>query len=388
MIGRMAPSCSTRCRRGLAAAVLAALLGSFASTVPAAAQESDQPPAVDGTAEEGSATAETTDRLLQKEVEPIAPGEPGFLLDRLAGEPSGGNRFARILPPPTARRMPPELVRNPTPAAAYGAFQRGLYLTAMDMALPLAEEGNAAAQALVAELFAEGFAVPRDLEQASFWYSQAAAGGDPAAQFKYAIMLLSGQHAEKDPERARKLMKEAAEAGHALAQFNYGQILVDQNPGSDGLLEALPYFEKSAAQGVADAQYALSQIYANAMGVEEEKRETARDWLRKAARAGYDTAQLDLGIWLIDGIGGETDYEEGFDWMLRAANAGNVLAQNRLAHLYINAIGTRPDPVEAGMWYVVSRRAGLDDPTLQDFFLGLTDEEQRQALEAANRFRR
>lgn len=365
-------------------AALAVLLGTLA-TAPAGAQQSAGEPVP---AEDGSVAKETTDRLLQDEVEPIAPGESGFLLERLTGEPPGGNRFSRVLPPPTARRMPPELVNDPTPAAAYGAFQRGLYLTAMDMALPLAEEGSAAAQALVAELFAEGFGVPRDLEQASFWYSQAAAGGDPAAQFKYAIMLLSGQHAAKDPERARDLMKQAADAGHALAQFNYGQMLVASNPGDDGLLEALPYFEKSAAQGIADAQYALAQIYGNAMGVEQEKRERAREWLRKAALAGYDTAQLDLAIWLIDGIGGDTDYEEGFDWMLRAANAGNVIAQNRIAHLYINAIGTRPAPVQAGMWYVLSRRAGLDDPALQDFFRGLTNEEQRQALEAANRFRR
>nr|WP_245409806.1 tetratricopeptide repeat protein [Pararhizobium haloflavum] len=326
-----------------------------------------------------------SDRLLDDPIDPIAPGEPGFLLDRLAGEEEEAQR---ILLPPAVTPLPPSLLQAGTPEAAYGAFQRGHYLTALDLALPLAEEGEVSAQTLVAELFAEGFAVPRDMEQAAFWYGQAAAGGDPVAQFKYALMLLSGRHAERDVERGRALMQAAADQGNPIAQFNYGQILVERTPGERGLMDALPYFEKAAEQGIADAQYALSQIYLNAVDISEANRDSARQWLLRAARAGYDTAQLDLAIWLVDGIGGESDYEAGFRWMQRAAVRGNVIAQNRLAHLYIEAIGTRPDPVEAGKWYVLSRRAGLNDPVLQDFFRGLTDEEQRQAIEAANSFRR
>lgn len=33
------------------------------------------------------------------------------------------------------------------------------------------------------------------------------------------------------------------------------------------------------------------------------------------------------------------------------------------------------------------RRAGLKDPSLEDFYLGITDEQQKKAIEAANRFR-
>jgi TPR repeat protein len=107
----------------------------------------------------------------------------------------------------------------------------------------------------------------------------------------------------------------------------------------------------------------------------------------RAARAGFDTAQLDLAIWLVDGIGGDRNLDEGFKWMRRAAEGGNVVAQNKLSHLYVNAIGTRPDPVEAAKWYVLSRRAGLKDPALEDFYLGLTEAQQKAALSAANKHR-
>ena len=269
---------------------------------------------------------------------------------------------------------------------AFGAFQRGYYLTAMELALPRAQLGDPAAQTLLAELFAAGLGVPRNMDDAAFWYKQAAEGGDASAQFKYGLMLLEGKYVEADRAKAEELMKKAAEAGNAFAQFNYAQLLVSKNPGDAGLLQALPYFEKAADQGVPDAQYALAQIYNSTEGVPDEKRAKARTYMEKAARSGYDTAQLDYAIWLIDGIGGPKDYESGFRWMKVAATRGNVVAQNRMAVLHINAIGTSGDPIEAAKWYILSRRAGYNDRSLDDFYQGLTEEEQKQALEAANAF--
>jgi hypothetical protein len=270
--------------------------------------------------------------------------------------------------------------------SAFGAFQRGYYLTAMELALPRAQLGDPAAQTLLAELFAGGLGVPRSMDDAAFWYEQAANNGDAAAQFKFGVMLLEGRYVKADRERAEDLMKQAADAGNAFAQFNHAQILVSAKPGEAGVLEALPYFERAAEKGVPDAQYALAQIYANTTGIPDDKRARAREWMEKAARAGFDTAQLDYAIWLIDGIGGAKDYENGFRWMQVAANGGNVVAQNRMAVLHINAIGTKGDPVEAGKWYILSRRAGYDDRALDDFYQGLTDDEKRQAIEAANAF--
>lgn len=269
---------------------------------------------------------------------------------------------------------------------AFGAFQRGYYLTAMELALPRAQLGDPAAQTLLAELFAAGLGVARSMDDAAFWYKQAAEAGDASAQFKYGVMLLEGKYVEADRAKAEELMKKAADAGNAFAQFNHAQILVSEKPGDAGVLEALPYFEQAAEQGIADAQYALAQIYSNTEGVPDEKRARARAFMEKAARAGYETAQLDYAIWLIDGVGGPKDYEAGFRWMQVAAMRGNVVAQNRMAVLHINAIGTRGDPIEAAKWYIISRRAGFNDRGLDDFYQGLTEEEQKQAIEAANKF--
>ena len=270
---------------------------------------------------------------------------------------------------------------------AYGAFQRGRYLTAMELALPRAQLGDSAAQTLVAEILDRGLGVKRDRNQAMFWYEQAANGGDPTGMFKYAILLMERSASKEDRKKADELMKKSADLGTASAQFNYAQVLVADSPGDKGLRDALPYYEKSAEQGIADAQYAVSQIYINLPDLPEEKTRRAREWLLRAARAGFDTAQLDLGMWLVNGTGGERDYDAGFQWLKRAADGGNVVAQSKVAQLYINAIGTRPDPIEAAKWFVLARRAGLNDPSLEDFYLGLTDEQQKAAITAANKYR-
>ena len=270
---------------------------------------------------------------------------------------------------------------------AYGAFQRGYYLTALEIAKPRAKLGDPASQTLVAEIYSRGLGVPRDMTEATFWYKAAAESGDLAARLKYALLLLEGRYVNRDRVRARELMKMAADGGNSSAQFNYGQMLITDHPGAEGIRKALPHMRQAAENGIADAQFALAQIYAHGVGLGGADREEARSWMLRAARSGYDTAQLDLAVWLIDGIGGDTDYEAGFSWMRRAANTGNVMAQNRLSHLYINAIGTRPDPIEAAKWYIVSRRSGLEDHALEDFFQGLTAEEQKAGIEAANTFR-
>jgi uncharacterized protein len=301
-------------------------------------------------------------------------------------QPSGGitlmERMGIPLPP-----LPPEKPYKGKIDLAYGAFQRGLFGTAFDYALPLAEKGDPASETLIAELMTRGLAVKKDMKGAAFWYAKAAKGGDPAAMFKYSLMLLEGVYVPRDSALADEYMQKAADAGNASAQFNVGQILVSQNPGVKGLRLALPYYEKSAEQGIADAQYAVAQIYRNLDDLPKEKRDRAREWLVRAARAGFDTAQLDMGIWLINGIMGPQQLDNGFNWLRIAANRGNVAAQNRLSHAYVSALGTRPDPVEAAKWFILARRAGLNDPSLEDFYMGLPASQQKQAIEAANKYR-
>ncbi|MDX8502916.1 sel1 repeat family protein [Mesorhizobium sp. VK23E] len=289
------------------------------------------------------------------------------------------------LQPPSPDTVNPDRFGAKPPDAAYGAFQRGLYRTAYNLAMVRAKNGDPAAQTLVAEILSRGLGVPLNAAEAAKWYGLAAEQGVPEAQFQYALMLLDGRYAKKDSKEAYALMQAAAEAGNRLAQFNFAQLLVQQDPGDAGLAKAAVYYERAAATGLADAEYAMAQIYANGAGGRPHDDAKARVLLAQAARQNYDTAQIDLAAWMIEGRGGERDLKSGFAWMKRAAEGGNVAAQNRLAKLYMGGIGTDPDLILAGAWYILARRAGLIDPQMDDFLQGLDDGQTKQALQKANR---
>ena len=100
-----------------------------------------------------------------------------------------------------AANIDPERFGAPHTDAAYGAFQRGLYMTALNLALPRAEAGDPAAQTLAAEILSRGLGTKKNEAEAAKWYQRAAEQGVPEAQFQYALLLLDGRFVKKDPQR-------------------------------------------------------------------------------------------------------------------------------------------------------------------------------------------
>lgn len=270
---------------------------------------------------------------------------------------------------------------------AFGAFQRGLYKTALNLALDRASKGDAAAQTLAAEIYARGLGTGQNLPEAARLYNLAAEKGIPEAQFQAALFLIEGKTGPKDKQKAKAYLEKAVAGNHTLAAFNLAQLILSDATTNEQKKPAFDLFLRAANTGLADAQYAVSQFLANGTGGVPFDEAQARIWLEKAARQNYDTAQLDLGSWLVDGIGGKKDYEAGFLWTKRAAEIGNIEAQRRLAHLYEDGIGNNGDQIAAAAWYVIARRAGLHDKALDNHLDGLTPEELKKAIEMANRLK-
>jgi uncharacterized protein len=273
------------------------------------------------------------------------------------------------------------------PDDAYGAYQRGLYKTALSLALERAKTGDAEAMTLAAEILSRGLGVPQDLPQAAELYSQAAEKGVLESQFQTALFMLQGQYLPKDETKAKAYLEKAVAGGHAMAGFNLAQLVLAKARNDEDRKNAYDLFLGAADAGLADAQYAVSQFLANGTGGVPFDEEKARVWLEKAARQNYDTAMLDYASWLIDGVGGKKDYSAGFAWMKRAAESGNIAAQRQLARLYESGVGTKGDTVTAAAWYIIAKRARLHDSKLDDLLNGLTDEEMKRAIELANRLK-
>ncbi len=312
---------------------------------------------------------------LESPIEFQRPGEPPLTPDELGAR--NQEKIARELDPKT-------IGKDDKADLAYGAYQRGFYLSAFNLALPRAEKGDAAAQTLIAEMYYYGQGVGLDRKKAAVWYRFAADAGNREAQFAYANLLAKGRAVKLDKKAARKYMKMAADAGHHKAQFNLAQMIVADKPLYAGYAEALPYYLKAAENGIPDAQYVMARIHATGNGVPNINPTLARKWMTLAAINGFDSAQLELGIWLATGKGGPKDEKTALKWFRVAAEQGNILAQNRLARMYAFGLGTKRNLVTASKWHVLARRAGKKDSRLEEIFRNLSTEEQKAAIRAAN----
>lgn len=271
---------------------------------------------------------------------------------------------------------------------AFGAYQRGFYLTAFALALPRAETGDPAAQTLIGEIYWNGLGVSRDRKKAMEWYRFGAEGGNRDAQFALGNALLQGKYVKLDKGEGRKFLELAARAGHIRASFNLAQLITAERPTWAGFKEALPWYEQAALGGLPDAQYAMANIHADAKGLNFGDDNKALEWLRKAADGGFDTAQMELGVWLANGRAGPKDPKNAFRWMQRAAAQRNVIAQNRLARMYAYGVGTPRDIIRAGAWHIIARRAGFSDSEMDRFFKSLPEIDKKRAIEAANQLDR
>lgn len=272
------------------------------------------------------------------------------------------------------------------PDLAFGAFQRGHYLTAFKLALPKAKLGDPASQTLIAEMYDKGLGVPKNLKESTAWYGLASKNGNLEAQFSYAVKLLEGKYVKADAKKARALMLKAAKAGHATAAFNVGQFIIGERPTTAGSKEAIPYFIKAADGRISDAYYTLAKLYESGHLKGFPEMVKAQNWMLKAAKAGIDTAQVELAIWLANGKAGIKEPAIAFQWMKRAAMGGNVIGQNRIAKMLVQGVGTQVDKIEGAKWHFIARRAGLHDQWLDEFIRSLKEDELAKALRAANRW--
>ncbi|WP_417310106.1 tetratricopeptide repeat protein [Devosia sp.] len=247
--------------------------------------------------------------------------------------------------------------------AAYGAYQRGYFLTALALALPRAEDGDAHAQTLIAEIYGKGMGIAQDKSRAASWYELASNNGDPLATFELAMLYQSGEGVERDRARAAELFGKAAEAGNIEARYNMGLLHIEGIYAPPNLIKAAELISEAAEAGITEARYDYAGMLIEGAGVPPDP-EAAAEQLRLAAEDGMVAAQVDYATVLYLGRGMPRDRTAAANWYARAAEAGNPVAQNRYAKLLAVGEGIEADPETAAMWRALSRRNGFNDPQL------------------------
>jgi Sel1 repeat len=138
------------------------------------------------------------------------------------------------------------------------------------------------------------------------------------------------------------------------------------------LLIVLAVFVLKPATPVGPSDQELAADYAKGLQYERGDNvnvnyQTAMEWYRKAADAGYPQAELSVGILYMSGRGIPKDPKQAVEWFRRAAEHGVPEAQVQLAGDTLSGIATadgKPDKVEAEKWLLLSADA-VTDPLMK-----------------------
>jgi len=105
-----------------------------------------------------------------------------------------------------------------------GAFRRGDYVTAFRKLRPLAERGQAEAQAILALMYQQGSGVPQDAVLAAHWYLSAAEQGHVGAQYQLGLLYDKGHGVPPSAVIAYKWLNLAAARAEPREREYYVRI--------------------------------------------------------------------------------------------------------------------------------------------------------------------
>jgi TPR repeat protein len=165
-------------------------------------------------------------------------------------------------------------------AQAAAALQKRDFEAAFNHWLPLAEDGNRAAQHNLGQLYRLGKGVPRNFEKAAEWYLKAAELWYAPSQYNLALLYENGLGVPINYEEARYWYEKAANQDYGIAQFNLAVMLSIGQGVKPDYIQAHKWYDIAAEKGMDDAAE-NRDLLALQMSKEQvdKAQELAREWI-------------------------------------------------------------------------------------------------------------
>ena len=109
-------------------------------------------------------------------------------------------------------------------STAWAIEQQKDFKAILEIVPPLAEQGDANAQALLGRMYEEGVGVKQDNVKAVKWYSRAAEQGIAEAQFNLGVMYYNGRGVQVNKSLAKEWLGKACDNGEQKGCEYYGKL--------------------------------------------------------------------------------------------------------------------------------------------------------------------
>lgn len=213
---------------------------------------------------------------------------------------------------------PPTVAEGPA-KGAIDAYREGRHSVAVDLAKPLAEQGNADALFLLGFAAETGQGLPASRDGALDYYKKSSAAGNKDATYRRALILLNSKE-DKDRQEGREVLETAAKTDPANAGRILGEAwlrgLLSEKPDAE---KALEWWNKASDAGDTPSILILARFYEGAFGFPEKvDAKRSLDLYKKAAGLADDSALIPLGSRLLNGDEKFRNEKEGREWLGKA----------------------------------------------------------------------
>jgi len=234
-----------------------------------------------------------------------------------------------------------------------------------------AENGMPIAQRILGSKYLTGDdTTAPDPNEALRWLTLAADAGDPGAMHNLAVAYGGAHNIARDDAKALKWYAAGSEAGLARSTYALAQYYERGRGLPADIKQAALLYREALEQG--DDRAALRLGYLTGQGLLDaympphfgvdwtvvaarEGDEDAKNWLRKHADAGLRAAEAAFARLLLDD---PAQAAEALPYLERAAEAGEVSAQFELGMLYMTGLGVTLDYVQAHSWLNIAATSG------------------------------
>lgn len=163
-----------------------------------------------------------------------------------------------------------------------------------------AKAGEVWAMNNLANCYANGQEVGKDLDKAVYWYNEGVKNGSEVAMYNLSFYYKNGNVVEQSNEKALELLRRSAKKNYSYASAQLGIAYCKGDYGLEidyGI--ALDYLKDACFTGDPTAMCYYGWIYAKSLGVEQDKYK-AKYWFEKATENGYAYANIPLYLLSLD----------------------------------------------------------------------------------------
>ena len=226
-----------------------------------------------------------------------------------------------------------------------------------------ADNGDTEAQLDLGYMYLYGVnGVKVDYAQALHFYQMAAEKKSAVALNNLGSLYFNGLGTKVDYKKAMNYFEEAARLGSNDAAVNLAIIYL----GADSKSKTKQDFDKvfyllNQAQSTNNsAKFLLGYAYYTGFFVERDYNKAFK-FIKAAADAQYDEAQLIIADFYIDGLGTPKNYSRAVQYLDSASKQGNSEALMRLADIYMEGELYTKDIKKAYVLYNVASVLGIDE---------------------------